>query len=47
MVDNGLHFRICAEGCKFKNTRSVLCHTNGVRAWNMIHCGFSAFYIKR
>ena len=23
MVDNGLHFRICAEGCKFKNNPNV------------------------
>ena len=33
MVDNGLHFRICAEGCKFKNkSKRVLCPTQiGIR----------------
>lgn len=41
MVDNGLHFRICAEGCKFKNNPSVyyalhkleLGHGNMIPLW--------------
>lgn len=31
MVDNGLHFRICAEGCKFKIIQTcIMPYTN----WN-------------
>ena len=45
MVDNGLHFRICAEGCKFKNNPNVyyalhkleLGHGNMIPLWR---CGF-------
>ena len=41
MVDNGLHFRICAEGCKFKNNPNVyyalhkleLGHGNMIPLW--------------
>ena len=41
MVDNGLHFRICAEGCKFKNKPNVyyalhkleLGHGNMIPLW--------------
>ena len=41
MVDNGLHFRICAEGCKFKNNPTVyyallkleLGHGNMIPLW--------------
>lgn len=41
MVDNGLHFRICAEGCKFKNNPNVyyalhkleLGHGNTIPLW--------------
>ncbi len=41
MVDNGLHFRICAEGCKFKNNPNVyyalhkleLGHRNMIPLW--------------
>ena len=41
MVDNGLHFRICAEGCKFKNNpnvyyalhKSELGHGNMIPLW--------------
>ncbi len=41
MVDNGLHFRICAEGCKFKNNPNVyyaphkleLGHGNQIPLW--------------
>ena len=41
MVDNGLHFRICAEGCKFKNSPNVyyalhkleLGHGNMIPLW--------------
>ena len=41
MVDNGLHFRICAEGCKFKNNPNVyyalhkleLGHGNMITLW--------------
>ena len=41
MVDNGLHFRICAEGCKFKNNPNVyyalhkleLGHGNMIQLW--------------
>ena len=41
MVDNGLHFRICAEGCKFKNNPHVyyalhkleLGHGNMIPLW--------------
>ena len=41
MVDNGLHFRICAEGCKFKNKQNVyyaihkleLGHGNMIPLW--------------
>ena len=41
MVDNGLHFRICAEGCKFKNNPNVyytlhkleLGHGNMILLW--------------
>ena len=40
-VDNGLHFRICAEGCKFKNNPNVyyashkleLGHGNMIPLW--------------
>ena len=42
MVDNGLHFRICAEGCKFKNNPNVyyalhkleLGHGNMIPLWS-------------
>ena len=41
MVDNGLHFRICAEGCKYKNNPGVyyaphkleLGHDNQIPLW--------------
>ena len=41
MVDNGLHFRVCAEGCKFKNNPNVyyalhkleLGHGNMIPLW--------------
>lgn len=38
MVDNGLHFRICAEGCKFKNNPNVYyaLHKLELRHGNMI-----------
>ena len=38
MVDNGLHFRICAEGCKFKNNPNVYyaLHTLELGHGNMI-----------
>ena len=38
MVDNGLHFRICAEGCKFKNNPNVYyaLHKLGLGHGNMI-----------
>lgn len=44
MVDNGLHFRICAEGCKFKNNPNVyyalhkleLGHGNMIPLWPVL-----------
>ena len=40
MVDNGLHFRICAEGCKFKNNPNVYyaLHKLELGHGNMIPC---------
>ena len=50
MVDGNLHFRICAEGCKFKNNPNVYYVPPQTGIWDTairFRCGFSAFYIKR
>ncbi|TDA79342.1 ATP-binding protein [Phocaeicola dorei] len=49
MVDNGLHFRICAEGCKFKNNPNVYyaLHKLELGHGNMIPLWLFGFYIKR
>ena len=48
MVDGNLHFRICAEGCKFKNNPNVY-YTPTNWNWDTairFRCGFSAFILK-
>ena len=49
MVDGNLHFRICAEGCKFKNNPNVYYAPHKLN-WDTairFRCGFRLFYIKR
>ena len=49
MVDNGLHFRICAEGCKFKNNPNVYyaLHKLELGHGNMIPLWLFGFFILR